>query len=270
VPALAGGRKLTARVVENAKNIDVERGAIGPDADGNMWFGGYKGLFRHDGNATTRYVFEETFAVDSIAAGPPGTVYFATNWGLLRFAGGEFTLFDAETSELFDPHLVYMRTSPDGRPHLLSYESEADYKHISVFDGETFRVLEPGVDFPAELEISCLAFDAAGELVIGAKGALAFKRDGAWGVERTLTDSPFALSIYDIVLDHGVMWLGTQRGVLEYRDGTTRRHATPNLAKCLCADGDSMWIGMYFGGLGRLTNGELVTIAKEGSELPHE
>jgi ligand-binding sensor domain-containing protein len=269
-PPLAGGRPLSPRVVANAKNIDVERGAIGADADGNMWFAGYNGLFCHDGKTTTRYVFEETFATDSVGAGPPGTVYFATNWGLLRFAHGAFTLFDAGTSELFDPHITYMRTSPDGRPYLLSYESEADHKHISVFDGDTFVVLEPGVDFPPELEIQCLAFDDRGELAIGADGALAFKRDGAWVVERKLTDSVFAPKIYDIVVDGDVMWLGTQSGVLEYRAGETRVHKTPNLAKCLCADGDSLWIGMYFGGLGRLTHGELVIIAKEDSELPHE
>jgi ligand-binding sensor domain-containing protein len=269
-PALVGGRKLEPRVVANAKNVDVERGAIGADADGNMWFGGYNGLFRYDGSTMTRFVFEETFAVDSIGAGPPGTVFFATNWGLLRFAQGTFTLFNIATSELFDHHIVYMRTSPDGRPHMLSYEGEADYKHISVFDGETFRALEPGVDFPAELEIECIAFDGSGELVIGAVGALAFKRDGAWVVERELSDSPFSSKIYDIVIDRDVMWLGTQSGVLEYREGKARPHKTPNLAKCLCADGDSLWIGMYYGGLGRLVNGELVTIAKESSELPDE
>jgi ligand-binding sensor domain-containing protein len=269
-PALVGGRTLKARVVANAKNVDVERGAIGADADGNVWFGGYHGLFRYDGSTMTRFVFEETFAVDSIGAGPPGTVYFATNWGLLRFARDTFTLFDIATSELFDQHIVYMRTSPDGRPHMLSYESEADYKHISVFDGETFHTLEPGVDFPAELEITSLAFDSNGELVIGAEGALALQRDGKWVVERELGNSPFSAKIYDIVIDRDVMWLGTQHGVLEYRDGKVRAHKTPDLAKCLCADGDSLWIGMYYGGLGRLTNGELVTIAKETSELPHE
>src|SRR5262249_36957340 len=145
-----------------------------------------------------------------------------------------------------------------------------DHKHISVFDGETFRALEPGVDFPAELEISCLAFDAAGELVIGAEGALALHRDGKWVIERKLGEAVFRAKSYDIVVDRDVMWLGTQSGVLEYRAGSARLHKTPNLAKHLCADGESLWIGMYFGGLGRLTNGELVTIAKEGSELPHE
>lgn len=265
-----GGKVLTARVVENAKNIDVERGAIGIGGDGKVWFVGYKGLFRNDGASITRFVFEESMAFGAVAAGPPGVTYFATNWGLLQLANDTFTLFDTENSELFDQHLTDLRASPDGKAYTVSYESEADHKHISVFDGKTFQTLAPGVDFPPELEIKCLAFDARGELVIGAEGAIAYRRDGEWHVDRELEGTGFSAHVYDIAVDGDTWWIGTQSGVIEYRPDGQKFHKTPNLAKCLCKAGDSLWIGMYFGGLGRLRDGVLTVIEKETSELPHE
>jgi hypothetical protein len=265
-----GGKVLTARVVEGAKNVDVERGAIGVGGDGKVWFVGYKGLFRNDGTTITRFVFEDSMAFGAVQPGPSGVTYFATNCGLLQFANDTFTLFTSDNSELFDQHLTDLYTSPDGKAYTVSYESEADHKHISVFDGQTFQTLAPGVDFPPELEIKCLAFDTRGELIIGAEGALAYRRAGEWHVDRELHESVFSAHLYDIAVDGDTWWIGTQSGVIEYRPDRKAFHKTPALAKCLCKDGDSLWIGMYFGGLGRLRNGELTVIEKASSELPHE
>jgi len=264
-----GGKQLEARVKENVKNIELDRGAIGRGGDGRMWFGAYAGLFRHDGKTTTRFNFEDHMAIDSIAAGPPGVTYIGTNFGLVEYANEKFTLFSSQNSDLFDHHIVHMRTSPDGRPHIVSYESEAENKHISVFDGTHFTLLEPGVDFPPELDIQCLAFDPDGKLVIGADKALAFQRDGKWEVIRDFGEGVYSVRIHDILVEPGVMWLGTGSGILEYRDGKFTVHDT-KLVKTMAKDGDAIWFGMYFEGLGCLRNGEITLFKKEDSELPHE
>jgi len=267
----AGGGKLLKPTTSKAKwkDVSVARGALGIDREGNVWLAGYAGVFRFDGTELTRFVFEESMAFDSIGAGPDGVVFFATNWGLLRLAGGKFTLFSSKDSELFDHHIVYMRTSPDGRPHMLSYEDEAEHKHISIFDGESFTLLSPGKDFPDGLEIQCLAFDRTGKLVIGADGGLAVQRDDDWKViEHFDREQTFAPHIYDIAVDGDTLWIGTSSGVYEYSGGQFTRHRTENLAKSVCSDGETVWIGLSYGGLGRLRGGTLTVFTEKDSALP--
>jgi Ankyrin repeats (3 copies) len=264
-----GGKTLKPKVHANAKNMEISRGALGLDREGGAWFGGYSGLFRYDGKAMTRYAFEESIAISSIDPGPPGVVYIATNWGLIEFNDNTFTLFSSENSELFDNHITDMSTAPDGRAYIVSYESGADHKHITVFDGTTFTVLEPGVDFPADLEITCLVFDQAGELAIGANNAFTTRRDGAWHVEREF-GGVYSARIYDAIVERDAAWIATSHGLIVYRDGAYSMIRMPtDAAYTVCKDGDAVWIG-YREGIGRLVGTELSTIAKAGSELPDD
>ena len=265
-----GGTVIEARVKENVKNIELDRGAIGRGGDGMMWFGAYAGLFRHDGKTTTRFNFDDSMAIDSIGAGPADVTYIATNWGLIEYKDGTFTRFSSQDSDLFDHHIVYMRVSPDGRPHMISYEREADHKHISVFDGTHFKVLEPGVDFPPEIELKSLAFDTAGNLVIGGDEVLAFQQDGKWQVVRDFRDYElYSTTIHDVLVEPDVMWLGTSSGPVEYRGGKLIVHKS-KLVKTMAKDGDTLWFGTYYDGLGRLQGGEITIFKKEDSELPHD
>lgn len=268
-----GGGKVLSPLVSAAtfSMIDVERGTIGIDRSGAVWFAGYKGVVRFDGTALTHYKFEETFTIGGIAAGPGGVVYFATTGGLVRFSKDVFTLYSSDTSELFENRMVHIAASPAGEVYFTLHERGEAVRHICAFDGATFRVLTPGVDFPPNLEISCLAFDGAGKLVIGCESGIAVQREGTWTVIQALDPaSPFASRVYDMAASGDVLWIGSQEGVYEYRNGTFTLHKTDKLVKCLCVDGDEVWLGMYYGGLGRLRAGELAVFQPAGTLLPHE
>jgi hypothetical protein len=266
-----GGVVITPQISKASwQDLELARGTLGVDREGHAWFASDSGLFRFDGEQLTRHQFEQSFAFDSIAAGPPSVVYFATSWGLLALNGGTFTLYSSDNSELFDNHLVYLRCDPEGRAYMLAYEGEAEEKHITTFDGAQFTVLAPGKDFPAGLAISCLAFDARGQLVIGADEALAIQRGGDWKVYERFGKTAPAPHVYDIAVDGDTLWLGTPGGVWELRDDRFTLHKTSSLAKCLCHAGDTLWIGVSYGGLARLRGGELTVRRQADSALPHD
>jgi len=240
---------------------------LGIDRVGDVWFATDAGVFRFDGHALTRFGFAEGVTVTGIAPGPEGVVYLATHEGLVRFASGEFTRFRAAG----DRPLTKIVTSPAGVAYLLALDRATEQRHVLAFEGHALRELRPGVEFPPDLEITCLGFDASGELVLGAAGALALRDDGAWKVFRGLDrSSTFAPSIDAVACGPGVLWLGSPAGVYEYRDRTFALHRTEHPVTCLCSDGDEIWIGMRAGGLGRLRAGELSALSPGGTTLPHE
>ena len=268
-----GGGKVIAPTASDEvarSEIELSRGCIGCDREGNTWMWSYSGLFRFDGTTVTRLEFAESFAVQAIAA-TPGNVYFATNWGLLRYANGEYRLYSHDNSELFDNHLVYAATAPDGRVYMLAYESEAPDKHVIIFDGETFSTLEPGRDYPLGLNLSRIAFDARGEMMLMGHGGYAIKRGSEWEhVTKYDPTSTFGMAVYDMVDDGDVLWFSTQRGLVERRGEAMTTHDTKNLAKHLLKDGDTLWAGTYHGGLARLRGGEIHIFDEKTSKLPND
>jgi len=264
-----GGKALTPTTIDGAVPADVggDRGAIGVGRDGDVWMWSYRGFFRLRGDALQKLVFEESFAISDVAAGPSGTMYFGTNWGLLRYRGDEWRLFTTQNSELFDHHLTFTTIGPDDRVYMISYEHEAEDKHVSVFDGETFSVLE---GLPPGIELQRVSFDRNGELMLCGRGGFAFKRDGEWVVLRKMEEKGWNATVYDAVDDGEAIWVGTQSGVYERRGDTVTKHETKNLAKYLLKDGDTLWVGTYFGGIARLRGGEVTIFDQKNSPLPHD
>ena len=264
----SGSGEVLTPVVTVGAFADLQRTrALGIDRVGNLWCAADAGLVRFDGSALARFGFAEPFAVTGIAPGPEGVVYLATHEGLLRFASGEFTRFRAAG----DRPLTAIATNPGGDAYMLALERLTQARHVLAFDGHAVREVLPGVEFPPGLEITSLGFDAAGQLVIGAIGALALHDGDTWKVFRGLDrSSTFAPAIDAVASGPGVLWLGTPAGVYEYRDRTFALHRTERPVACLCADGDEVWIGMRAGGLGRLRAGELSVLQPGGTLLPHE
>ncbi len=246
--------------------LALESGCIGADRDGNVWFASNSGLFRFDGKAVTSYEFEESWSYDSLGAGPPGVLYIATNWGLLEYKADKFRLYSSEDSELFDNHLTYLKTSPDGRAYMLHYESEAEEKHISVFDGSTFQVLTPGKEFPAGLDITCLGFDHDGELVIGADSGLAVRKADKWKVFQEFSNG-YDERVHEVASDGDTLWVGTTSGLWKYRDGKLTRQDPEEPVKCVCMAGDSVWVAIG-AGLGQIRAGALTIQTPANSALP--
>ena len=269
------GRELVPKKVGPArlKDVEVDRGFVGVDHGGNVWLGGYAGLFRLEGESLTRFQFEESFALDGFALGPDETFYIATNWGLIHARpDGSFRLHDPNNSPLHDGHITDIKSDPAGAVYIVGYEGETEAKHISVFDGRGgWRLLRPGVDIPS-CDPSCLAFDGRGELLIGVDEGY-HRRDGdGWVLEEELGDGVFSPHVYDIVVDGQTMWIGTGSGVYRCEEGRCTLYETENLAQHLCLDGDQLWIGTYFGGVYRLqiSDGAMTLFNEESSALPSD
>jgi len=290
VPGFAGrgGKQLHPKSkVVDSEAIEASDGMLAFDSEGRAWIASHQGIYCKSGDTVTRYTFERDlngatgWRTSGIGAGAGGKMYIGVNDGLIEVDGKTFTLFDRTNSELVDAH--YATTGPDGRAYMVSRETEEVWpvpQYITVFDGNTFTQLVAGRDFPGGrsesaplyigpegLEIRCLAFDPDGNLVIGAKGAIAFKRDGAWHVEREagLFDSA---SVYEIIVERDVTWIGTQRGVIEQREGRGQLHRTDGLAHHLAKRGDDLYIGYGYDPVRRLRGGTVETVAVQKETLP--
>jgi hypothetical protein len=265
------GRSLAATQSEvSLAEVRTDRGCLAVDGGGNVWFWGYTGMFRYDGERVVRFDLEGSFAVSHIAKGARGDVYFATNAGLLRYRDGDFRLFSADDSDIHESHLTYLTTDPAGRAYAVSYEGEREHAYISVFDGEGFSLLRSNVDFPSGLDITCLAFEADGTLMIGTRMGLARKLSGRWRIEKKFGKSTnFDTTVYDITIDDDTLWLGTSDGVYRIVAGRFENFDV-GLAHIVCWDGTSLWAGTYFDGLARIRDGEVAKYQPDDSELPHE
>lgn len=266
-PSFAAGEVLTPVVgAATLADLAVGRTAIGIDHDGNVWFAGAHDLVRLENSALTSFRFGDEIVFSGIAAGPSGVVYFASSTGLVRFTSGAFTLLRPEGVGAAIRHLA---TSPTGEAVFATFAG--DLGVIGRYDGRALRVMSPAADFPPSLEITALGFDEAGELVIGAAGAVAVRRDDTWSVIRGLdATSTFAPTIDEIVTAAGAVWFASPAGVYEYRGGRFTLHRTERPVVCLCVDDDELWFGMRTGGLGRLLAGEVSVFQPGGTLLPHE
>ncbi|MBA3455844.1 MAG: hypothetical protein H0T42_22295 [Deltaproteobacteria bacterium] len=266
-PSFAAGEVLSPVVgTATVADLAVGRTAIGVERGGNVWFAGAHDLVRLEGTTLTSFRFPDGHVLSGIAAGPPGVVYLASSSGLVRFAGGVFTLFRPQHLAAAIRNLA---TSPSGDAAFATAADEVAM--VGRYDGRELRVLSPGTGFPPDLKITSLGFDEAGELVIGAEGAVAVQRAGTWTVIRGLdTTAAFAPSIDEIAAAAGAVWLASPVGVYEYCGGTFVLHRTDRPVVCLCIDGDELWFGMRAGGLGRLRAGEVSAFMPGGTLLPQE
>ncbi len=269
-----GSAQLPTRTIAVLSDVDVERGCIGADRIGGVWFGGYSGLFRRlpDGRVD-RFEFDDSFAIGSIVPGPPAdsddTVYVATNAGLLRFSDGQFRHFRVDNSELFDNHITGLFTGADGRVFFLCYETGLPERHIGIVDGESFAILRPGVDFPTGLELTCVSSTPDGSLLVGGENGFAWHDGAQWRHLTSFDDSVFDPSVQAIEVVGDDVWLGTQNGTYRLRDGAFTHVETDSVA-CLCWDGESLWGGASWGGLFRIHDAVVTRFREDDSALPDD
>ena len=58
--------------------------------------------------------------------------------------------------------------------------------------------------------------------------------------------------------------------MFEQRGDAVTKHDTKNLAKYLLKNGDTLWVGTYYGGLVRIRGGELTIFDAKNSVLPND
>ncbi len=254
---------------EKPAELDVDGGALGIAADGTVWIAGSNAIFRWDGAKLTAFEFQESFSVSEIAAGAGGCMYFSTNWGLVVHDGGNWRLYGTENSELHDQHVTDMAVDRKGRACLMGYGHEKKLdRPISVFDGKAFTLWTAGSDFPAGHETNRIAFDAKNRVVLGSEGGVVFADGTKWKIPG---ESGNLAAINVLVSDGDAVWAGAWRGAHRVTpDGkSTQSIKTPDGTKCIAVDGDTIWIGMSYGGLLRVRGGEQ-KVFKENEGLEEE
>ena len=256
-----GGKPLHPKI-SMKDPIDAEAGRIAFDRDGKVWIASHHGFYCQTGERIARYTFERdikgttgwpAWRVSGIGRGPGNTIYVGTGDGLVEISESGFTRFDGECAEVIEGPI--MATAPDGRVYMVTRPRHAQYwpmpQYITAFDGETFT----HVVAPEGITITCLAFDPDGGLVLGGGDTIAIQRGDDWQLVR---DDRFD-SVHDLIVERGVIWLGVDQGVVEYRDGRTALHDT-GYALRLAKVGDDIYFA-DFTSVKRLRDGSAIELS---------
>ena len=234
------------------EEVDANRGTIGVAHDGAIWFGGYSGLFRVKDGKTVRYQSAGPNAgnpaIGTIASAH-GVVYISTNWGLLAFDGTGFRMYTHTNSPLHDQHITQMAVVDD-EVYCVGYERETKSKHISVFDGKSWRLLRPGKDLPEKCDTRCAMRDAAGRLLLSSNdgGGLYALEDGTWTYDNFGKDH-FTPTVYVMASHDGVDYFGTHSGLWRRKIGGELEQVLNGAFSQLAWAGDTLWAATNWDGL---------------------
>lgn len=255
-------------------DVDVDGEAIAVDAaTGRVWIGTSDGIACWDGGKSlTRYEFEESFSVDTIAVAPGKLVYFATNWGLVTFANDAWRLYSMEDSDIHDNHLTEMFIDRKGRAYVLGYgeEKEVD-RPISIFDPTKKKIehLTAGEGLARGLEITSLAFDEKNGMIIGTRGGVILPNGKEWRSKKGGSMG----EVRALEVDKRGVWAGLWQGVhlLDPQSAKEKEfYPTTDGVKCiaLSPDGKKTWVGLSYGGLLEIESGQLYK--SDTSSLPDD
>ena len=87
-------RDYLSRVLDSEDGMEgTAVNCVCPDSDGFLWFGGYTGLYRYDGDEFRKYLIDDkAFPVNDIVQDESGDLWVGTNGeGVYRFNGNTFT-----------------------------------------------------------------------------------------------------------------------------------------------------------------------------------
>ncbi len=87
-------RDYLSRVLDSEDGLEgTTANCVYPDSDGFLWFGGYTGLYRYDGNELRKYLInDKAFPVNDIVEDESGNLWIGTNGeGVYRYDGNTFT-----------------------------------------------------------------------------------------------------------------------------------------------------------------------------------
>lgn len=218
-------------------SAEVDGGALGVDAKGDLWLAGHEGIQRWDGKTLTRFEFEESFSVERIVPGVKGQLFFSTNWGIVTFDGKSWRLVSSEDSELHDQHITDFAVDRRGVAYALGYGGEEKVdRPISRYDGAQVTVLLPGVDFPKGLETKTVAFDEKNQMVFLTSEGLRFPDGKKW--------FPGGNEFDRVVFDGATVWGDAgYMGLFRRTGGSTKKFDFDDGVEALCLAGKTMWVG---------------------------
>ena len=255
-------------------NFNSEKGlpedtvlSIAQSPDGYLWFGGYHGISRFDGN---RFVSLNELSETHVTIRTVGFLFFDTKGSLWIGTFNGVYRYDGKT--------VYKFSEKDGVPDALFYSAMEDNsghvwissgKGLLKWDGTKFKTLNQSSNqILRHVHVSYA--DPDGSIWIGTQYGLAILRDNKFETY-TKKDGLPDNAVWAIVQDkQGTHWIGTEGGLSQFRDGKFTNYdksdgLRENIVNTLRFDHNGvLWIGTE-GGLSRLYNGKIESISsKEG------
>ena len=192
-------------------------------------------------------------AVWDIAAGPDGTIWMGTDWGLASYDGSNWQVYQTTNSglpndaikSLFveDTNRVWVGTSIGG---------------LALFDQGSWTVYNTSNSGLPSNHVRCMDMDDSGKLYVGTDNGLGMFAQGAWTVWN-LPDSGIGSNNIPSILVEGQdsMWLGTINAGLVHRQGNAldvftlaNSGITDNTVLRIVKDsGDDLWLATPANGL---------------------
>jgi ligand-binding sensor domain-containing protein/two-component sensor histidine kinase len=255
-------------------NFDSEKGlpedtvlSIAQSPDGYLWFGGYHGISRFDGN---RFVSLNDLSETHVTIRTVGFLFFDSKGAL--WIGTFNGLYR------FDGKAVYKFTEKDGVPDSLFYSAmEDDLGNVWISSGDgllkwggnKFTLLDQSKN-PMLRYVHVSYADSDGSIWIGTQDGLLVLRNEKFETY-TKKDGLSNNAVWAVVQDkQGNHWIGTEGGLSEFQNGKFTNYdksngLAENIVNTLRFDQHGvLWIGTE-GGLSRFYNGKIESIsAKDG------
>jgi ligand-binding sensor domain-containing protein/two-component sensor histidine kinase len=267
--ALDPGRKLSEYL---QVNFNSEKGlpedtvlSIAQSPDGYLWFGGYHGISRFDGN---RFVPLNDLSETHVTIRTVGFLFFDTKGSLWIGTFNGVYRYDGKT--------VHKFSEKDGVPDSLFYSAMEDNSGgiwissgdgLLKWDGIKFKTLNQSNN-PMLRYVHVSYADPDGSIWIGTQDGLAILKNGKFETY-TKKDGLPNNAVWAIVQDkQGTYWIGTEGGLSKFRDGKFTNYdksngLAENIVNTLRFDhNDVLWIGTE-GGLSRLYNGKIESISSK-------
>ena len=207
--------------------------------------------FGHDAWTTSNGLPQDS--VRAIAQTADGYLWFATNGGLARFDGANFTVFsDLNTPLLKQTRLTAMQSAPDGSLWIGTGSGALlRYRH-----GGFERIAAPGLP---NTGIRALLMDSRGVLWIGADKGLVRLEGGRC---TSVFAGGWEANVH-VLLEYpaGTVWVGANNGLHRFESGVERVFTTQDglpdnsIWGLAAGSGGALWVGTHTGGLSEYRQG---------------
>lgn len=253
-------------------NFNSEKGlpedtvlSIAQSPDGYLWFGGYHGISRFDGN---RFVSLNDLSETHVTIRTVGFLFFDTEGSLWIGTFNGLYRFDGKS--------VYKFSEKEGVPDSLFYSATEDNSGniwissgdgLLKWNGTKFTTLNQSNN-PILRFVHVSHADSDGTIWIGTQDGLVILKDGKFQTYTKKEGLPDN-AIWAIVQDkQGIHWIGTEGGLSQFHAGKFTNYnksngLAENIVNTLRFDhAGNLWIGTE-GGLSRFHNGVIESISSK-------
>lgn len=154
--------------------------SVAVDSAGNQWFGTNGGIAEYTGTVWKAYTMQDYGVSDKritvVVAGPSGNIWAATpGFGLLKFDGNQWTVFNTTNSKLPDDHINDIKIQAD------TLWIGTNGGLVKMFRDSISVFTIPSVHYNMNFkEIDHIAFDGSGQIWVTSLGLIFYKEQENW------------------------------------------------------------------------------------------